>query len=287
MRLYVILMSMLQSMGFTSKTYSLFRKIPHLEYKRKGHRLHNPTDSQVLAMEEQLIRKAKIDQWIIYDSVSAFPSKWDKRHTNVIDTLVVGSIDSPSWSSQKLYAFDTSIDNNVIYGKPLPGISYHLFINSSGMVEKIASYNDIVYHTKGINARSIGIGLQHLVTGNSAPPNSKILTALIRTLTILCLEFKLNPYKAIKGQREVHRTWWPGAKGHTTIQDMSPSLLISMDEIRRNVAVKMKYKLTYSGLYPNVVHPTFDNKMKHATNVFDSNAIAHLYQLTSLEKIKL
>ena len=186
----------LQKIGLSNKSYSIWRPLQKIEIKRKGHSLHNPTDDQIKSIELQTLRKTRIEQWHIEENI--YQSVWPKRPLEVIDTIVVGATDSATWNSNQLFNFDKSTKNNVTPGKTLPGISYHIFVNNSGLVEKVAGYEDLVSHTKGINTRSIGVVIQYNISNNSAPPVQKIMAGLEKILSILCLEFKLNPYKAIK-----------------------------------------------------------------------------------------
>jgi hypothetical protein len=270
----------MQQIGYSNKTYSFFKQLPEMAVKRKGHLLHNPSAEQIAETEYEYLRKAKINQWSIENNI--YISSWKQRPLDIIDTIIVGATDAPSWNSKTLYDFDTSIKNNVTPDIPLPGISYHIFINASGIIERVAVYTDLISHTKGNNARSIGIVIQYGISNNSAEPSKKILAALEKTLAILCLQFKLNPYKAIKGQGEAisgikSPVFSMFSKGHKGTEHVSPGLLVSMDEIRRRVAIMVKRKIQYAESVSGPIKPEFDSNTMKLMNRFNSTAVSRLY----------
>lgn len=270
-----------QKLGFSNKTYSLFKRLPYIPVKRKGHLLHNPTDDQIRETEEEYIRKAKI-QWRIEYNV--YPSEWAKRPVELIDALVIGATDMAAWNSKNLYDFDTSTKNNVIPGKALPGISYHLFINSNGVIEQTAEYEDLIWHTSGVNYTSLGIVIQYGITNNSAMPTQKVMQSLEKILTILCLQFKLNPYKAIKGQSEISKKIFPFTKGHKSLESISPGMLISMNELRRRIAINLNRKLKSAETVRfNSITPDFTSDSIEALNKFKSISIRRIYKNTPVE----
>jgi len=274
----------IQKLGLSNKTYSLFNKASNVTWLRKGHLLLNPTQTQIKEIQQAYLRKSRIEQWKIVDQRSFFSSEWKKRPRAVIDTLIVGATNSNSWSPKDVYDFDTSKNNDVTLGSPLPGITCHLFINAqSGIIEQCADYEDLTFHTRGCNLRAINITLQHLVTGNTAAPIKKMVEKLEHLLCLLCLEFKLDPYKAIKAQHEIKFKWLPWTKGHSHIDDLAPGHILSMDNLRRNVSIMLKRKLDYAGVFEGQINETFDKDAYKAINKFDSGSIRHLYKKTTIE----
>ena len=255
--------------------------------KRKGHLLLNPTQQQIDELEISLLRKTRIEQWIIEDIAEDYPNEWPTRDPEIIDTIIIAASDHSQWSSFDLMKLDTSEKNDVTPGKPLPGFSYHIFINSNGLIEKLVDLDKITYHTACNNIRSIGILLQYSVSKNSAPPQSKLIQALIRTLTILSLQFKLNPYNAILGQAEaLGKFCLFDSKGHKHIPKESPGPLISMDNIRRETAIMVKKKLKYYSDFKTSIDSKFDEKTIQALRDFNSGIINKLYNRKNIKAIK-
>ena len=279
-----------QSLGFTNRVYNMFRPQVEEQYYRKGHILSNPTTKQIDAVHVAIIRKVRIDQWTIENNVDLYndyedsDNKWLQRPESIIDKIILYSTDSSSWSARDLYLFDRSTRNDITPGKELPGMSAHIFINSSGVVEKTSDYTNIITHTPANNITSLAIAMQYLMTNNSAPPTKKVLSSLERALTLLCLEFKLNPYKAIVGQRESRFTWIPFLKGRKKYLDKSPGDLISLDNIRREVAIKLQKKLNYYGNYKGPINGKFNLETRNALKDFNSNSINKLYQKLEIKK---
>lgn len=288
--LYQTCLRLLQKLGFSNKTYSLFRKPLKTEAKRKGHLLLNPTDDQIVSINEALLRKTRVDQWRVEDNTDHYSNEWPLRDPDAIDTIVIGSSDSATWNSSTLYNFHTSKKNSITYGTPLPGLATHLFINASGIIERVTSYDKTVWNTRGANTRSIFITLQYAMSLNNATPPKKIMIALEKILTLLCLEFKLNPLKAIKGQHEIYagKHWFPFyglLKGDTNMQSTSPGVLISMDNIRREVAIMLKRKLRYAEAYDGPINDVIDKKTAKALNGFNSGALSLIYHTFVKTKI--
>ena len=284
---WLILIGILQRLGLSNKTYGPIKKTSLPIAKRKGHELLSPKEHQIRALENTLIKTIKIEPWKVEDNSSFYSNLWSKRDTDLIDTIVIGSTDNSTWNSMTQYKFDTSKLNDVTPGKPLPGMTCHVFINASGMIEKVAGFDNLIHHTKGINGRSVMIKIQYSVTNNVTPPSCKIIASLERILVILCLLYKLDPYKAIKAQKEVRFKWLPFTIGQKSLQRVSPGIFVPMDNIRRNVAIILKKKLKYAGLYDGPINEVFSNKTYKAMNGFNSLCIRHLFtNLTQIEKLK-
>lgn len=286
---WITSMRILQGLGFSPKTYSAFSKLQEGDLRRKGHLLKNPTDEQIEAIYRSIIKKTRIEQWGILNNTHIYlvdeENPWPKRGETVIDKIVIGSTMNASWDAKKMYEFDTSKSNDVTPGRPLPGISYHLFINASGLVEKVSEYDNLLSHTPGINARSIGVVMQYSIKNNDAAPTKKILGSLERLLTVLCLEFKLNPYKAIVGQFEVKKRWMKFLKGHRSCSE-SPGHLVPLDALRETVAVNIKKKLKYAGFINGPIKDSkFTKTVSEALNRFQSDAVKLLYNDFQVESI--
>jgi len=255
--------------------------------RRKGHTLLKPTDSQKNAIFTAMLKKMKIANWDIDDVSDTYDNYisdnyWPERPLDIIDTIVVGSNNSDNWDVGDQFDFDTSDNNDVTPGKPLNGISWHIFINENGMVKYSNLYKHILPHTPFGNTRSIGIGMQYLITNNDTPPAKRMLIVLERTLVLLCLQFKLNPYKAIKTQSEIttplfKRLFYSFATGHKKTATISPGPLVPIQAIIEQVAIKMQTKLKYAGLYHGPIDGAFNEETKRALNLFHSESIELLY----------
>jgi hypothetical protein len=286
---------MIQKLGLSPKSYSIFNRLPkNSSLRRKGHLLHNPTTEQIKEIYGALLKKIRIQNWFIHDKASLYTDKsWPVRSIDTIDTIVISSTDSSQIDADKLYELDTSVENSITPGKPLPGIATHIFLNATGLVEKTADYMYILPHTPGVNARSISIMLQYVATGNNSLPAERIKSTLEKLLTSLCLEFKLNPYKAIKGQRETvlvknKYLYWLTVfmKGRKTNLKTSPGPLVPLSALRESVAIKMQQKLLYAGVFDGQVDGKFTRSMAAALNKFQSSALKNLYLPIKIEKIK-
>jgi len=286
-KLWITLLHIAQALGFSAKTYNLLHPLPRNTLKRKGHLLHNPTEQQIEAIRHTIIKQSRLFPWTIIDTTQMYDyynncekdgiKPWHKRHLSVIDTIVIAATNGGvGWDAASLFDLDTSKENNITPGKPLPGSSYHLFVNASDIVERISAFENITYHTPGVNTRSIGIVIQYKVDNNSAPPTSKIIKSLEKILTILCLEFKLDPYKAIKTQSSVRSNLIPWLKGHKDIKD-SPGVLVDINSIQKNVAVTMQKKLRYACLYNGPINGKINKATRKAINEFYSDAVQLLY----------
>lgn len=235
------------------------------------------------AINNTVIKKSRI-QWKITDHRTQYNDSdgWIRRPLDVIDTIIVSSTGNHAWQAGNQYYLDTSKDNDVTPGKPLPGIGCHLFVNNTGLIELTSDYENVIYHTPGSNYRSLNVLIQYAVENNNAEPTSKILSALTRLLTILCLQFKLDPYKAIKGQSETFRKsfnpllWF--MKGRPVDQIISsPGPLVDMSHIRQRTATEIQKKLLYAGLYSGTVRGIIDKRTKRGINLFYSEALQKLY----------
>lgn len=279
-----------QGLGFTSKIYNYFKPQFVPVYTRKGHTLVNPTDSQISAINLGIVRKMRIEQWVVLDNLDLYeyedPSEniWLQRPESIIDKIILSATDSNNWSAANLYKLDISKDNSILENESLPGISCHLFVNSSGVVERTSSYSNKIYHTPANNLTSLNMTIQYLMTHNSSSPTRKIIMSLERILTMLCLEFKLNPYKAILGQREARFTWLPFTKGRKKFIHISPGYLVSIDAIRREVAIMIQRKLAYLGLYNSEINGKFDRVTKKALREFNSESLKGLYSKLEIMK---
>ena len=234
-----------------------------------------------------------MNQWVIMDNVDQYPEGaggrtngklkkrfgWPTRKEGVIDKIIVSATDSTAWDAENLYGFDISEDNDITPGKPLGGISCHIFINSNGTIEKVTEYDSMTLHTPGINMRSINITIQYLITDNLSEPNAKIQKSLQEILAILCLQFKLNPHKAIRGQSEVWYARIPFLKGRRKNISTSPGVLLNLDAIRNKVALDLQKKLMYVDQdYDGPITKRLNRKAKKALNRFISNHMKNLYQ---------
>ncbi len=277
----------------------MFFPLPKEEtFKRKGHTLHAPTDEQKFEIRDALLRKIRIEEWKIDDVTEFFSydegtnDKWNTRSESLIDTIVIGATDAARWDSKEMEIYDKSLNNDVVKER-LPGISYHLFINTNAVVEKTSNYNNVTWHSPGVNSRSLGVVLQYTINGNKNAPPKRMLLALERLLVVLCMEYKLNPYKAIKSQSEIYRQlktklllWLPWIKWHRKTGKISPGSLVPLNAIKEQVVIKMKTKLQYADLYDGQIDAKFNRATRKALNSFHSDSIKLLYSTNLLSKFK-
>ena len=272
----ITLIRILQYLGLTSKVNNKVN-YSDVQIRRKGHVMLHPTQNQIDDYYDALLRKGRIiSSWTIMDKRDFYTDgHWPQRPKSVIDTIILTSTNSTSCESDRLYTMHTDPDYQYKYGA-LPGIGTHFFVTTSGKVEAVSKATNIIPHTKGINTRSLLITLQ---TSMNDITNT-MQAALERILTILCLEYKLNPYKAIKGLREVKTRNLPFLRGEEDPEMLrvSPGLLVLMDVIRIHVAVELQKKLKYSGLYQGEINGKFTKEVAEALQHFDSRAIYRMYK---------
>lgn len=270
-RLSIIWNTIRIATGFSNKTYFGIDIPAENGLKKKGHILQNPTEDQVYSVHDNTLRKTRIENWFIEEN--GYKNNWSKRPLNIIDSLVITASNCDPASSAKIYKKDTSPDNCVTKGTPLPGIGTHIYINASGLSEKVSAFEDLIIHTSNNNTNSISIMIQYLIDGNSSSPTKKVMRGLERTLALLCLMFKLNPLTAIKTQKSCRFKWLPFGKGRN-IEKYAPGMLFDLSNLRKEICITMQRKLFYAGLYDGVVDGKYSRKLRKAINEFSSNAIS-------------
>lgn len=254
--------------------------------KRKGHLLNNPTEEQKEAIMKSTLSQARMEQWVIAANESYYKldDEWPKRPLDIVDTIVISATNNSSWGANEFMNHDTSDNNDVTPGKPLPGITCHLFINSSGHLERTSDFKNILLHTPGVNTRSLCVMIQYGITGNSSAPPKKIMNSLENLLVALCLELKLNPQTAIIGQSEAKWKFLPWLKGHRNLYKIAPGTLLDMDSLRKNVTSLMKKKLKYAQCFNGEIDYKFGTDAKLALNSFNSESISFLYRTSFVNK---
>ena len=201
-KFWITWISIIQDLGFSNKTYNIFTsERESTSLKRKGHTLARPTSKQKSEIFSALLKKMKIGNWEIADTNKSYEgfldSPWKQRPIEIIDTIVIGANNTDHWGIEEQFEFDISTNNDVTPGKSLDGITWHIFIDYNANMKKTSDFKNILWHTPFYNTKSIGIGLQYAITNNDSPPAKRIIAELERALVLLCLQFKLNPYKAI------------------------------------------------------------------------------------------
>lgn len=245
----------------------------------KGHTLSNPTQNQIEKIRSYLLKKTRIDGWKIEVTEDAYESSWPQRPESIIDTLVIGATNVGHYNSKMQYEFDISNKNDVFEIDGCKGMTYHFFINNNGVIEQTSELTNLTTHTKTVNTRSLGIVIQYVMSSNSASPVIPVMQNLVKVLTMLCLKYKLNPYRAIKGRREVSFKWIPSifTRGHNHMQNISPGILVFLDHLRDEVAVTLKRKLNAGVGGISEIKPGFDKEAKNALKRFDSSAVDQLF----------
>jgi len=211
----------------------------------RGHEIPGPNRAQIYDKFHAVLNQARILTWEIHDKVAdcndPSPEKpWKQRSLDQIDLLVVHCTDSDIWSCEQVSEYDMSEKNHITPGHPLPGITYQMFVSKDGDTILASNLKNITWHAGGYNSHSVGIAIPYRATGAKTPPPSPIMRGLVRTLTILALRFKLNPYYAIKGHRELLGTGFRFVKGHKVLRKTCPGLLIDLDNLRFQVAIEMQ-----------------------------------------------
>lgn len=281
-------MRILQLIGLTSKTHSVLRPLVNRGLKRKGHLLKNPTKKQVQSVWKAKLRQARMNLWKIINNESRYDyynhceedglKSWAKRPLNIIDKIIVSATNKTSWDAGDLYDLHISPKNPVTPGKPLPGAAYHFFVNDRGTIEQISDVANITTHTATMNTRSIGVVIQYLVSGNTREPIVTLESTLQRLLVILCMQYKLNPYKAIRGQREISLArFLTFIKGDRSCTD-APGHLVLLDTLRRRVAIEIQQKLKYAKLYDGQIKGKFNRETRKALNEFSSDSLSMIYE---------
>lgn len=115
---------------------------------------------------------------------------WQKRDLDSITKLVVHQLASPANPGTR------DIDNNIKYftsthnhisSKGCPYIPYHVIIDDDGKVYWCNPFEDITWHCKGYNTKSVGIGLMGSFDGphfkgKDTNPTKEQINSLIKVL---------------------------------------------------------------------------------------------------------
>ena len=274
-------MRIANSMSLTSKTVNVFDKDKALEYKRKGHPLENPNDKQKSAIYLAELKRAKIHMWSVEDNVNQYKLdyNWPERDESMINRIIISSTNNEMSKSIDIFNEDLSVKDNPIFGnKPAPAISCHFFLNVTGFIEKVLPFNYKAVHTNFNNERSINVMIQYKAIGNDLPPCKKIIENMEKVTAMLCLQYKLNPLKAIVAQNELlfSKIWIPGFGRKT--QKVGVGKVFNMNNFRREVTMILQRKLKMAKLYEGPVNGKVNRQLKLAINNFGSESIQLLYK---------
>lgn len=179
------------------------------------------------------------------------PKEYSKRKLTRIKKLLIHCTDGFSnvWGTLN---YDLSIKNHITPGKPLPGLTYHFFIESNGITQWTMPLEDITWHAGNWNGDSVGLVLQYRATGNEKAPPFIQMQAAYLTAADICLALKIDPSINLKGHRET------GAK------KSCPGKLVDMNSFRKYVTGIMQKRLKDLGLYEDEIDGLWGKKSKAA-----------------------
>jgi len=268
--LHIIYLKVLNWIGLNNKIVNIFnkKKIGGKYFRRKGHLLKSPSQNKINEIRLSLLKKARMYQWRISnrsESLKHDDMNWPQRPTEIIDSIVISITDNDNWDSVAIWEQDTEI---------YPGITCHFFINTNAVVTQTSEVTNLINHTPGISTRSLNVMVQYKAHEATLAPPLKVCGALTKLLTVLCIQYKLDPLKAIKGQWKAYNKI---GKPVRKIPKDSPGVLFPIEQIKQEVAQYMQNKLRYASLYFGKVFPSLNNAAKNALLEFDSEAMELMY----------
>jgi len=280
-RLWIIWLTIIQVLGFSSKLVYLFRKAPtSYILKRKGHPLLNPTEAQVKSIYLSLANKMSIGKSLIINQYDMYDSdKWPERDESLIDRIVIFSSETEGIPTHELRDIDMSTSNTVTPGKGMPGLSTHFFVHKNGIVEITTKNGREIPHTSHNATRSIGLMFEYrLAEVNIQMPNQKTIDSVVKMAALLVLEYKLNPKTAIVSQAECNKWYWPNGKFRVNKLTNNPGPLVNMGWFRQQVIIKVQRMLKNTGYYFGEVTGYMNADTKRAIVNFNSPAISIYYE---------
>lgn len=247
---------------------------------KKGYEIQEPSEKQVLEFLRFPINKLKINSWHIVDNSAVYNdgSNWSKRKLSQINEIIVNCTNKAGWDPYDMHIHHRSTKNNITPGKPLEGIGCHIFVHSNGMLEKTNSFTSIIPTAVNDGSKSIIVTFDYRFTDNYVPPTKKIIDSLERVLTILCLQFKINPKTSIYGQNELFANFRVKSLFLDEESRESPGPLVPVDHIRNEVLIKMQRKMLSGGFYGGPVDGKPNKAFLTALSEFNSASIELLYE---------
>lgn len=160
----------------------------------------------------------------------------DTSISGKIDTIVFHCTDAIGWKPEKLVRF-------FIEEKDYPTCGYHFYLYEN-KIFYVVDTNIITYHASIWNKQSVGFSIDYSASINEklhiAPDNEVMVNAILLS-AYLCIRYRLNPNKAIKGHRELYLTgWFKNKQDQVVLRKTCPGLTINLDTFRYHVIVKIQ-----------------------------------------------
>ena len=190
--------------------------------------------------------------------------KYKRRKLSKIKKLVLHCDD---WDTDIFTIAEYDVTPNPkhhISKKGCPECTYHYFIEKNGDVMQCVDLNKISWHAGNHNGKSAGVCMRYRATGNKYPPPIHQLEAAESLLAYLCLKLGVDPDN-VYGHRELYGTGWLyGPKGIRKLRKTCPGLLVNMDLVRYNVAIKVQKVLKDNHFYNSKIDGIFGPKSEAA-----------------------
>ena len=280
-RLWIIWLSIIQLLGFSSKlVYSLRKEPKNYVLKRKGHQLLNPTEEQVKGIYLSLANKMSVGKSLILNQYDLYDTpKWGDRSESLIDKIVIYSSETEGIPTHELRDIDMSTSNTVTPRVGLPSLAAHFFIHKNGIIEVINKNTRMIPHSPRHMTRGIGVMFEYrLAEVNIQTPNQKTIDSIVKMVALLILEYKLDPRKAIVSQSETRKWYLPNGKFRGNKLQNNPGPLIHMGWFKQQVIIKVQRMLKNTGYYFGEVTGFMNKETKNAIVKFNSPAISVYYE---------
>jgi N-acetyl-anhydromuramyl-L-alanine amidase AmpD len=192
--------------------------------------------------------------------------KWKTRTS--ADTIIVHTTASSQQDPAKVAA------NHIRPGKDnhlsqagAPGLAYHDFITTDGVVYHCNNYTDVTWHAKLWNTRSVGV-VMAFRGQDGRPPEVAQYDALKRHLVVLCLYMKILPERVF-GHREC--PWMSTVLGNGSVRYKKecPGMGVNLDQLRDSVTRKLQERLQEERLYTGRIDGAFGPASRKALLAFD------------------
>lgn len=214
----------------------------------------------------------------IHDTQS--PEKnWKQRKISRIKRLIIHCSDT-EWTLEDLYQYDVVgyhkdmlwFDGgfNAIDPSGLPGLTYHFVGTRDGTIYQCNGLNDVTSHAAGSNTKSLSYCLMYRATDNptgpATEPSLPQLSSLINWAGTTCTQLGLNPYKAVRGHRELKGTgWFLDKNGHKRLRKVCPGMQVDLTKLRQSIAMSAQIKLKQSFYYGGDIDGIWGPKTKAAS----------------------
>jgi len=173
--------------------------------------------------------------------------KWKKRTSSPSHIILHCSASNNQSVELTNHYHITPGKDNHISSKGCPRIAYSDLIDKTGNVFHCNDYDDITWHARSFNDKSIGVCLMY--SGKGLPDQIQYESMIFHTAN-LCILHKIPPYN-IMGHREVPGMYEIIGNGSKKFKKECPGLDINMNFVRQITTVVLQCMFKYNGLYLN------------------------------------